>query len=148
MARRRKAGLTNNEKAGLIAIIGGIFMLLAGITGAATWAALGNLIVDITGNNDMKLPFQILALIGSLGGLIIILGGLMIHGKYIKMKKDKRVKVGKIFITLGAGMGVIGLIIFLVLALFSADPAGNIFGAVGIGFVGLILTIVARQKTR
>ena len=143
-----KRKMTNNEKAGLIAIIGGILMLLAGITGAATWAALGDLIVEVTGNNDMKLPFQILAIIGSLGGLVIMLGGLMIHGKYIKMKKDKRVKVGKLFITLGAGMGVIGLIIFLVLAVFSTDPAGNIFGAIGFGFVCLILTIVASQKTR
>ncbi len=148
MARRRKAGLTNNEKAGLIAIIGGIFMLLAGVTGAATWAALGDLIVEITGNNDMKLPFQILALIGSLGGLLIILGGVMIHGKYIKMRKDKRVKIGKLFITLGAGMGVIGFMIFLALALFTTDPAGNIFGALGLGFIGLILTIIARAKTR
>ena len=140
--------MTNNEQARLIAIIGGILMLLAVITGAATWAALGALIVEVTGSNDMKLPFQILALIGSLGGLVIILGGLIIHGKYIKMKKDKRVKVGKLFITLGAGMGIIGLIIFLVLALFSTDPADSIFGAIGFGFVGLILTIIARAKTR
>ncbi len=143
-----KRKMTNNEKAGFIAIIGGILMLLAGITGAATWAALGTLTEGIIGNDSLNLVFQILALLGSLGGLVIILGGLMIHGKYFKMKKDKRVKIGKLFITLGAGMGVIGLIIFLVLALFSTDPAGNIFGAIGFGFIGLILTIVARQKTK
>ena len=76
---------------------------------------------------------------------------LFIHGQYVKklkMKADKRVKFGKFLITIGAGMGVIGLIIFLVLALFSDDPAGNIFGAVGMGFIGLILTIIARQKTK
>ena len=140
--------MTRNEQAGLIAIIGGILMLVAGVTGAATWAALGDLIVEVTGSADLKMPFQVLALIGSLGGLLVILGGLMIHGKYIKMKKDKRVKLGKLFITIGAGMGVIGLLIFLALALFSADPAGNILGAVGMGFIGLILTIVARAKTK
>ena len=143
-----KKKMSNNEQAGLIAIIGGIFMLLAGITGAATWAALGDLAEQITGNSSLNIVFQILALVGSLGGLVIILGGLMIHGKYIKMKKDKRVKFGKFFMTIGAGMGVIGLIIFLVLAIFSDDPAGNIFGAVGLGLIGLILTIIARQKAK
>lgn len=141
--------MTNNEQAGLIAIIGGILMLIAGLTGAATWAALGDLTEKIIGNDSLNLVFQILALVGSLGGFVIMLGGLIIHGKYIKIKKkDNRVKVGKLLITLGAGMGIIGLLIFLVLALFSTDPAGNIFGAVGIGFVGLILTIVARVKTK
>ena len=143
-----KKKMTNNEQAGLIAIIGGILMLLAGISGAATWSALGDLAFEITGNDSLNIVFQVLALVGSLGGLVIILGGLMIHGKYIKMEKDKRVKYGKLFITLGAGMGVIGLLIFLVLAIFSDDPAGNIFGAVGLGFIGLILTIVARKKTK
>ena len=143
-----KKKMTNNEQAGLMAIIGGILMLLAGMSGAATWKALGDLAFEITGIDSLNIVFQILALAASLGGLVIILGGFMIHGKYIKMKKDKRVKVGKLFITLGAGMGVIGLIIFLVLALFSTDPEGTIFGAVGFGFVGLILTIIARQKTK
>ena len=143
-----KRKMTNNEKAGIIAIIGGIFMLLAGITGAATWAALGDLAEEIIGNDSLNLVFQILALLGSLGGLVVLLGGLIIHGKYIKVKANKKVKVGKVLITIGAGMGVIGLIIFLVLALFSTDPAENIFGAVGFGFIGLILTIAARQKTK
>ena len=147
MAKKKKK-LTNNEQAGLIALIGGILMLLAGITGAATWAALGDMAENVMGNDSFNIVFQILALAGSLGGLVIILGGLMIQGKYIKMKKDKRIKFGKFFITLGAGMGVIGLLIFLVLAIFSDDPAGNIFGAIGFGFIGLILTIVARQKTK
>ncbi len=143
-----KKKLTNNEQAGLIAIIGGILMLLAGMTGAATWAALGDLAFEITGNSSLNIVFQVLALMGSLGGLLVILGGLFIHGQYIKMKKDKRVKTGKFFITIGAGMGIVGLIIFLVLTLFSDDPAGNILGAVGLGFIGLILTMIARQKTK
>ena len=143
-----KKKMTNNEQAGLMAIIGGILMLLAGMSGAATWKALGDMAFEITGNDSLNIVFQILALVGSLGGLVIMLGGLMIHGKYIKMKKDKRVKSGKLFITLGAGMGVIGLIIFLVLAIFSDDPGGNIFGAVGLGFIGIILTIAARKKTK
>ncbi len=144
-----KKKLTNNEQAGLIAMIGGILMLLAGITGAATWAALGDMAENVIGNDSFNIVFQVLALVGSLGGLVIIFGGLIIHGKYIKIKKkDQRVKIGKLFITLGAGMGVIGLIIFLVLAIFTDDPAGNIFGAVGLGLIGLILTIIARQKTK
>ncbi len=146
-----KKKLTNNEQAGLIAMIGGILMLLAGISGAATWAALGTLTEEIIGNDSFNLVFQILALLGSLGGLIVILGGLFINGQYVKkmkMPKDKRLKLGKLFITIGAGMGVVGLLIFLVLVMFSDDPAGNILGAVGLGFIGLVLTIISRKKAK
>ncbi len=145
-----KKKLTNNEQAGLIALVGGIMLLLAGITGAATWAALGDLAAEVVGYSFSGV-FRGLVFFGSLGGLIVILGGLFIHGQYVKklkMKADKRVKFGKFFITIGAGMGVVGLIIFLVLAIFSDDPAGNIFGAVGLGLIGLILTIIARQKAK
>jgi len=144
-----KRKMTNNEKAGLIAIIGGILMLLAGASGAAAWTSVGNVIVDMFNNESLRLPFQILALLGSLGGFIVILGGLLIHGKYIKMKKkDQRIFFGKLSITIGAGMGVIGLLIFLIVAVMNANPEASIIGAVGIGFVGLILTIVARMKTK
>ena len=143
-----KKKLTNNEQAGLIAIIGGILMLLAGISGAATWKALGDMAFEVTGNDSLNIVFQVLALMGSLGGIIVLLGGLMIHGKYIKMKKVKRLKFGKTFITIGAGMGVVGLIIFLVLALLTDDPAGNVLGAIGLGFIGLVLTIISRKKAK
>lgn len=133
--------MTNNEKAGVIAIVGGILMLIAGVTGAATWEKLGELAQDVTGNSDLNIVFQVLALLGSLGGLIVIVGGLLFR------KKDK-VKVGKLLITIGAGFGLIGLIIFLVLAFMGDEMVATVLGALSLGFVGLVLSIAARMKVR
>ena len=140
--------LTNNEKAGYIGIVGGVLMLLAGVTGAAAWTALGELTTQIIGNDSLNLVFQILALVGSLGGIVVILGGLMITGKIMKAKKDKAVSSGKLLITLGAGFGLIGLIIFIILALLGDNPGIAIFTALGIGMIGLIMSIIARQKAQ
>ncbi len=129
---------SNNENAGLIAIIGGVLMLLAGITGAAAWKALGELAIDVTGMESLGIVFQVLVLIGALGGLVVILGGLMV--------RRESVSVGKILITIGAGLGIIGLIIFLIVTFMGDDPAGNFIAGIGLGFIGLVLTIVARQK--
>ncbi len=121
----------------MIALVGGILMLIAGVTGASTWARLGDIAIDITGVKSLAIVFQILVMIGSLGGIVVILGGLVLQ---------KAVASGKIMITIGAGFGIIGLIVFLVVTLISDNPAANFISAVGLGFVGLILSIVARQK--
>ena len=139
--------MTTNEKAGMYAIIGGILMLLAGVTGAATWDAIGNFLVDITGQESFREIFGVLALIGSLGGLIVILGGIIIAEKMLAKKKN-RVPFGKLLITIGAGFGLIGLLIFLAVTFLGDNPLDTLFAAIGLGFIGLVLSIAARQKAR
>ncbi|MBS3816476.1 MAG: hypothetical protein KGY76_02810 [Candidatus Thermoplasmatota archaeon] len=130
-----------NEEAGLYAVVGGVLMLIAGVTGAATWARIGELAVEITGQESLEIVFQVLVLVGSLGGLIVILGGVLIHGKLAES-----VSGGKILITIGAGFGLIGLLIFLVVTMMGETPGVTIIAAMGLGLVGLVLSIVARQK--
>lgn len=121
----------------MIAVVGGVLMLIAGVTGASTWREIGDIAIDITGVQSLGIVFQVLVLIGSLGGLVVIVGGLILQ---------KSVTSGKILITIGAGFGIIGLIIFLVVTFMGDNPAANFISAIGLGFIGLILTIVARQK--
>ncbi len=142
-AGRRRS---QNEKAGLVGIIGGILMMIAGVTGAATWASIGDQAIDITGVRALGMVFQVLVALGSLGGLLVILGSLFIGWQSIKIKTKNRVKVGKFMITIGAGFGLIGLLIFLALTMLGDDPFRNFLGAMSIGFVGLICSIYARQK--
>lgn len=131
-----------NKTAGMLAIIGGVFMLIAGVTGAAAWQRLGDMVESFTDIGALVIVFQILVVMGSLGGLLVILGGLL-------LRADK-VGGGKALIAIGAGMGLIGLLIFLLVTLLdnSGNPAGSLIGAMGIGFVGLILTIIARMKAQ
>ena len=139
--------MKTNEKAGMYAIVGGILMLIAGVTGAATWKTIGDFLVDFTGQEPFREIFGVLALIGSLGGLIVILGGVIIAGKDIA-KKEKRVPIGKLLITIGAGFGLIGLLIFLAVTMLGDNWLSNLLAAISIGFIGLVLSIVARQKAR
>ncbi|MFO7791552.1 MAG: hypothetical protein R6W73_01035 [Candidatus Saliniplasma sp.] len=136
----------DNETAGLIGIIGGVLMLIAGVTGAANWAKLGEMAIEITGQEYLAIVFQILVLIGSLGGLVVILGGLLIHEKIMKGDQKTRVTTGIILITIGAGFGLIGLIIFLVVTFMGKDPVINFLAGIGLGFIGLLMSIVARHK--
>ncbi len=138
--------LTNNEEAGLIGIAGGVLMLLAGVTGAAAWANIGEMAISITGQESLGIIFQVLVLIGSMGGLVVIIGGLMILEKIMKGDHKVRITLAKILITIGAGFGLIGLIIFLVVTFMGDDPAGVFLAALGLGFFGLVLSIVSTQK--
>ena len=133
--------MTNNEKAGIIAMVGGVLMLVAGVTGAAAWENIGELAQGIVGNDSLNLVFQVLVILGGLGGLIVILGGLLFR------KKDK-VKFGKALIAIGAGFGLIGFVIFIILALMGEEMVTTLVGAMGIGFIGLVLSIAARMKVR
>lgn len=144
--RRGSRRRSQNEKAGIVGIIGGILMLIAGVTGAATWASIGEQAESITGITALGTVFQVLVALGSLGGLLVILGCLFIGWQIIKIRTKNRVKLGKILISIGAGFGLLGLIIFIVLTALGEDPFGNFLGAIGIGFVGLLCSIYARQK--
>ena len=131
--------MSNNEQAMWFAIIGGILMLVAGVTGAAAWGAIGEAIGEFTDSDGIKLVFSTLVLLGSLGGIMVMFGALM-------FKEKKQVKIGKLVITIGAGFGLFGLIILTVLSVLNGDYL--FFTGIGVGFVGLILSIVARQKVK
>ena len=128
-----------NEKAGLIGIVGGILLLIAGVTGAAAWQSISDTIVSLTGIEILGLVFGILVILGSLGGLLVIAGGFLIRG-------NKKVGPGKTMVTIGAGFGLIGLIIFIILTVRNGQMP--FLTGLSIGFIGLILTISARKKAR
>jgi hypothetical protein len=133
--------MTRNEKAAIIGVVGGLLMLIAGASGAATWEEIGRLVKELIGNDSLNLVFQILVILGGLGGLVVILGGVL-------LRKRDTVKGGKALITIGAGFGLIGLIIFIVLAITSENPETVLLGALGIGLVGLVLSIAARMRAQ
>jgi hypothetical protein len=144
-ARRRRS---QNEKCGIIGLVGGILMIIAGVTGAATWRNIGEMAAQITGTDALGSVFQVLVALGGLGGLLVILGSTFIGWPIIKIKTKDRLKFGKLMITIGAGFGLLGLLIFLLLTMLGDDPLIHFIGAIGMGFVGLLCSIYARQKSR
>jgi hypothetical protein len=129
----------NNKTAMIVAIIAGIFLLIAGVSGLATWETIKTFVVEnLTDSFIVQVIFSILLFIASLGGLSVIIGGILIG-------KDK-VRTGKFMITLGAGIGLIGLIISIIIAYMeNSIVIGSFFS---VGFIGLILSIVARLMVK
>jgi len=126
---------SKNKNAMIVAIIAGLLLLIAGINGIAAWETIkGFVIANIADNFIVQIVFAILIFIASLGGLSVIAGGILI-GK-------GKVGTGKFLISLGAGLGIIGLIISIYVAYNQGSlTIGSFFS---IGAIGLILSIVAR----
>jgi hypothetical protein len=133
--------LTRNEKAAILGIVGGVLMLVAGTSGAATWESIGEWVRTQFESDVIDLIFQILVVLGALGGLVVILGGAL-------LRKRDTVRSGKLLITIGAGFGLIGLMIFIAMAVLDEDPGATLLGALGVDFVGLVLSIAARTRAQ
>lgn len=119
-----------------IAIVAGILLLISGVSGFATWETIKEYVtMHVIDNEIIQIVFAILIFIASLGGISVIAGGIFI-GK-------KKIMLGKILITLGAGLGLIGLIFSIIIA-FTQDSLtlGSFFS---IGTIGLVLSIIARM---
>ena len=124
----------SNKTAKWLAIIAGMLLLLAGITGASYIITLGNFIVDyISGNYVVIIILNILLLIASLGGIAVIIGGMLI-GK-------GRIWLGKMLIQLGSGAGILSLLFHLALAIYTKSLSMASF--LSIGTIGIMLSVIA-----
>lgn len=128
-----------NRAAMVIAIVSGILLFVAGTNGIATWEMIKTFVAThIIDNIAVQIVFAILIFIASLGGVSVIVGGLLI-GK-------NKVLTGKVIISLGAGMGLIGLIVSVILAV--AENSFIIGTHISVGGIGLILSIIARTVAK
>ena len=130
---------SKNSKTMAIAIVAGILLLIAGVSGLATWETIKDFVTThIVDNSIAQIVFTILIFIASLGGIAVIAGGLLI-GK-------NKIRTGRLLIALGAGIGLIGLIFSILVACLEENlTIGSFFS---IGALGLILSIVARVAAK
>ena len=127
------------KQAMIIAIFAGILLLISGVSGLATWEVIRDFVTtNIIYNYIVQIIFAVLIFIASLGGLSVIIGGILIA-------RDN-IRTGKLFITLGAGLGLIGLIFSIIVAVMENNfTIGSFFS---VGAIGLILSIVARLMVK
>jgi hypothetical protein len=128
-----------NNRYVLLAIIAGMLLIISGISGVTTWKTIQEFVTSfIIQNKIIEIIFNILVLFASLGGISVILGGLLIY--------KNKIRTGKFLISLGAGIGIIGLIVAIVIAIVKGNfVIGSFFS---IGTIGLILSIVVRMKVK
>ena len=128
-----------NTTSMVLAIVAGVLLLIAGLSGAAAWESIKNFVTNnVADNSAIQMVFAILIFIASLGGIVVILGGLLIW--------KNQVGFGKILIVLGAGIGIIGLIVSIIVAVAESDL--TIGGFLTLGGIGIILSIVARAVAK
>ncbi|MBD3342563.1 MAG: hypothetical protein GF353_25915 [Candidatus Lokiarchaeota archaeon] len=135
-----------NKKWIFFCILGGILMLLSSVVGSTSFFALVFGIVAKELGTEAAWILSIILLIFSIiamgGGISVIIGTIIVI--------REKFRLGKFIIGLGAGMGLIGLIIFLVTSIM-AGSALSLLNAIinsGYGFFGVLLTIFARLKLK
>ena len=139
-----------NKKWILICIIGGILIIISSIVGSITFfETLFSLIEADVGEDVAKivsLVIQILGYIAVGGGISVIIGALIVAMDHYRL--------GKFLISLGAGMGLISLIIVFVTGIFEGSVVEDVEGIISeiihgsYGFLGIVLTIIARIKLK
>jgi histidinol-phosphatase (PHP family) len=142
-------GIKRNKTPFLLALIGGILLWIAGATGSV---GIAGTITEILASIPELAPFvdilnliyYILLLLAGLGGITVIGGGWL-------MTTD-RVGTGKFLIGIGAGMGLISLIIQIAQNVYTlgAGAALDLFLATAMTTIGagILLSIAARQMAK
>jgi len=134
--------LPDNMKAAYIAGLAGFLMLIFGVTGASQWERTFGVLLEIAGTNPhpvLRFLALVFIAIGSVGGVFVLLGA---YGF-----SNDRVRTGRTVIWFGTGFTVISLLAFIV---YQMRQGGDFpfAGASFLGFVGILLSVVARYKAK
>ncbi len=136
-----------NKVSVIFCIIGGILMVIASLVGSAVFYTLiADLIEDHFGGFGEILGIIVLICIYIAlgGGVSVIIGSIITF---------KSLGPGKQIIGLGAGMGLIGFIIFIVTGIIAGTLTGTVLeiiiglllGPASYGIIGVFMTIFARR---
>jgi len=133
----------------LLCIVGGLLLIATSTTGSLGFLELMD---DIAASIPALVPYMwliniimyVLLFLAGLGGISVIIGGVLLTGA--------RVGTGKFIIGLGAGMGLIGLVISLIEILWTSGfgvlVSSLMLEAQSLGWIGTILTIIGRQMAK
>lgn len=129
-----------NKLASYLAIISGILLLFGGFTNSGDlWKTVDEYAEEYAPESAQTIIEYILLFLiffAVLGGISVIIGGLLIRG-------DKS-RLGKFLIMLGAGMGILGLMIGFIVATTQGNDDAFFLGLTSITGIGIILSIAAR----
>ncbi|MHA1149746.1 MAG: hypothetical protein ACTSR8_16040 [Promethearchaeota archaeon] len=134
----------------LLCIIGGILMFLGSLVGGITlFVILGDFATEQLGSEIGPIVGTILSILGYIaaaGGISVIVGAIIVAMDHYRL--------GKFVIMLGAGLGLIGLIIMLITGIMAGTAVDQVTGIVSTiingsyGFLGVLLTIFSRRKLK
>ncbi len=128
-----------NTAAAGIGVTAGILLLISGTSGAASWETIAAFVTKYLMDEPwVRLILAGLIGIASLGGISVICGAVLIG--------CGRITTGKLIIGIGAGFGLIGFAIGLLVTL---SQGGSVMAQYSsMGGIGLLLSILARSVAR
>ena len=132
----------HNSNALLLCLVGGLLVMLAGVSGTIQLMEellLSNGdVMDPTALMTVEIVTGMLVLLTGLGGMGIVASGIILT--------TRRVQLGRILVALFTGMGVLGLAANLVQLVMVGTLAMDLMHQVGqsLGWIGAIFAIIAR----
>lgn len=131
--------MKRNSRAALLAVLGGLLLLVAGWSGVSgidhVFALLDSWLGPTSALRDLA---WVLGGIASLGGVAVLLGAYLLFRDHVR--------TGRILILLGSGMGTLTLLIFLARNL--AEEDFSYLTAVLPAILGVVLGILAQKTAR
>ena len=132
------------RRAVLMATAAGVLLIVAGFSGGTGLLQLGDRLAREYLPADIAvtahLAITILVFIAGLGGVAVLLGGIFWSRKWAR--------TGTVFVTLGAGVGALGLLLMLAVSLLSGRAAGFLLWLLGPAGLGVVLSILARREAK
>lgn len=140
-----------NKKWMILCVIGGILMIISSTVGGISFfVRISGILTDIEPQLApiLNIILQIFNYIALGGGVSVIIGTVIVALDHYG--------IGKFIIGLGAGMGLIGLILHIIMGIIGGTLTNELMTIVlnlisltgGFGFVGIILTIFGRFKLK
>jgi hypothetical protein len=130
--------------AALLALAGGSLLLLAHARAGTLLLEVGRALALTLLPADMapaaQLALAVMFLIAGLGGAAVLLGGILFWKGWMR--------TGSLLVALGAGAGLLGLLVLAVLALASGEGQRLLAWLLGPAGVGLGLSILARRAAK
>ncbi len=140
-----------NKKWIFLCILGGTLMIIGCATGSIVlYEIIHNLALGYIGEElatIFTIILKIFGYIAAAGGASVIIGALIVMGRY---------RLGKFIIGLGVGLGLISLIIFIITGIIEGTITGFFIELItelialkgGFGFTGAVLTFFSRRQLK
>lgn len=130
------------RKAARLAFVAGLLLVLANTTGGSFLLPLGDQLAQTYLPADVARPvhlaISVVLFVAGLGGLAALAGGwLYRRGSGL---------LGNLLVDLGAGTGLLGLLLMLAVAALSGELRGLLLWLLGPAGLGVLLSILARRE--
>lgn len=139
---------TETRTSGLVLIVlGGILLIYAGSTGSiGVFETIVDYAKNYLGSTEttiLEILLIGLGIIASLGGISVLVGAYLI--------RNERKGTGKLIVGIGAGMGLIGLILLIATTVMGREGLSGTYQliagmATGASGLGVLLTIFGRMR--